>query len=294
MKKSLTHLPPEKRAELETIVTKIREEFDGVLMIILFGSYARGDWRDEAYEYRERGERVFYEYRSDYDLAVIVQGGKISRDRQRFGLFASRLEQTNPGIAPISLFSYQADHFNYQLSIGDDFFSEIKKEGIKLYDSKKLKLAKARRLKPEERRKIAEEDFKEWFKSAREFFEDYQSNYEKRRCKKAAFELHQAVERLFHTVSKVYTRDRRRTHNIEKLGRQVASLDSRFLGIFPRATKQEEDCYQLLKAAYIDARYNPEYKITKKQLAHLATYVKKLQTLTRKACREKIKSFTTK
>jgi predicted nucleotidyltransferase len=42
MKTSLEHLPLNKRDELQVIVQIIREKFD-VEMIILFGSYARGD-----------------------------------------------------------------------------------------------------------------------------------------------------------------------------------------------------------------------------------------------------------
>ncbi len=48
MKKTLTHLPKNKKAELEKITDTIREFCDDVEMIILFGSYARGDWKEES------------------------------------------------------------------------------------------------------------------------------------------------------------------------------------------------------------------------------------------------------
>ena len=66
MKASLSHLPQEKRAELKAIATEIRQEVADVVMIVLFGSYARGDWKDESYVDQD----VFYQYRSDLDILV--------------------------------------------------------------------------------------------------------------------------------------------------------------------------------------------------------------------------------
>ena len=45
MKNSLEHLPKQKQAELKLIAKKIREHIEPE-MIILYGSYARGDWKD--------------------------------------------------------------------------------------------------------------------------------------------------------------------------------------------------------------------------------------------------------
>ena len=43
--------------------------------------------------------------------------------------------------------------------------------------------------------------------------------------------------------------------------------------------------------AYVEARYNPGYKITKPQLEHLAGRVKKLQRLTKSICEARIESY---
>ncbi|MDD5728481.1 MAG: nucleotidyltransferase domain-containing protein, partial [Victivallales bacterium] len=68
MKESLSHLPEHKQEELkklrEIIIAMIDAEF-----VILFGSYARGDW----VEVKSIGEDGnLYEYRSDYDILVVV------------------------------------------------------------------------------------------------------------------------------------------------------------------------------------------------------------------------------
>ncbi|MCB2263611.1 MAG: hypothetical protein LGR52_11870 [Candidatus Thiosymbion ectosymbiont of Robbea hypermnestra] len=46
MKTSLEHLPEQKRQELQRVIEIIREEID-LDMLILFGSYARGDWVED-------------------------------------------------------------------------------------------------------------------------------------------------------------------------------------------------------------------------------------------------------
>jgi predicted transcriptional regulator len=63
------------------------------------------------------------------------------------------------------------------------------------------------------------------------------------------------------------------------------------LPVFPRTTPEEERLFELLKKAYIDARYNPKYKITKKELEYLAERIKKLQRLTKAICKERIENY---
>ncbi len=48
MKKSLSHLPVHKRAELRAIAKVICETIQ-THMVILFGSYARGSWVEDVY-----------------------------------------------------------------------------------------------------------------------------------------------------------------------------------------------------------------------------------------------------
>ena len=70
MKKSLAHLPELKQDELELIAFKIRALCQDVQMVILFGSYARGDWKDGPHE--QGRNRLIIHKRSDYDIFVLV------------------------------------------------------------------------------------------------------------------------------------------------------------------------------------------------------------------------------
>jgi len=51
------------------------------------------------------------------------------------------------------------------------------------------------------------------------------------------------------------------------------------------------ELFELLDYAYIGARYDRQYKITKEQLEQLAPCVKKLHELTESICKKKIESF---
>ena len=73
MKKSLAHLPEPKRDELQRVTEIILDECSTVLMIILFGSHARGDWVED----RHFEDGTLHEYLSDFDILVIVRSNKI-------------------------------------------------------------------------------------------------------------------------------------------------------------------------------------------------------------------------
>ena len=286
MKRSLAHLPKHKRDELKEITSTIKDNAD-VEMIILFGSYARGNWVEDIYT----EGHITYEYKSDFDILVIVKTHPQVRKLTLWRNIETLVRRSSTIHTRLTLIVHDLKEVNRALARRQYFFTDIKKEGVLLYDAKRVKLAKAQKQSPEERQQTAQEDFKYWFKSAREFYDDFQSNLEKRRYNKSAFELHQATERLYITALLVFTHYKPKEHDIETLGKQVNNLDRRFLPVFPRSTPEEERLFELLKKAYIDARYNPKYKITKKELEYLGERVKKLQRLTKAICKEKIDSY---
>lgn len=286
MKKSLAHLPKHKREELKEI-TSIITEVAEVEMIILFGSYARGNWVEDTYT----EGHITYEYRSDYDILVIVKTHTQVRKLTLWRTIENLVRHRSTIRTRLTLIVHDICEVNRALSKRQYFFTDIKKEGVLLYDSKQFKLAKAQKQSPEERKLTAQEDFRNWFKSAKEFLTGFEDAFKRRHYKKAAFDLHQATERLYITALLVFTHYKPKEHDIETLGKHVNNLDPRFLPVFPRATPEEDRLFELLQKAYIDARYNPKYKITRKELAYLAERVKKLQRLTKVICKERIASY---
>jgi predicted transcriptional regulator len=68
-------------------------------------------------------------------------------------------------------------------------------------------------------------------------------------------------------------------------------LSKEFRNIFPKNTPKEKDLFDLLKRAYVEARYDMSYKITREELEYLAERVKLLQQTTEKVCKAKIASL---
>ncbi|MDD5598796.1 MAG: HEPN domain-containing protein [Victivallaceae bacterium] len=286
MKTSLSHLPEAKKDELKKIV-KTLLEYKEVEMLILFGSYATGK-----YVHRDRyvEDGIIYEYKSDYDLLIILSRNKQADNPSFIHNITANLKELDL-FTPVSPIYEGAAFVNAKLSEGNYFFSDIKKEGILLYDSKRKQLARKRKLNFEETKKRAQDYFAEWFESANDFLFGFEKYLEVGKYKNAVFELHQATERFYHTVSLVFTGYKHKTHDLEELGNIASTLNLEYKKIFPRKTQTEKHHFTLLQKAYIDSRYKKDYEITQKELEYLAKRVIKLRDLTEKVCKGKIDSF---
>lgn len=183
------------------------------------------------------------------------------------------------------------DFVNDKLRQGQYFFTDIIKEGIALYDSSNVQLADRQELDPIEAKRIAQADFTEAFTTAKEFFISCEANFERKSYKLSAFELHQACEHSYKTVLLIFASESPQEYHLDVLGDLAADYCPELTGILPRETEAEKELFDLLDYAYIGARYDRRYKITKEQLAPC---VKKLHEVIERNCEEKINSFTEK
>ena len=283
MNELVNHLPKTKQDELH-LLTELLSTFKDVEMVILFGSYARGNWTEDRYV--EKG--ITYEYRSDFDILVVLTHEDLHQKFRIEDQVKTKLINTGKVNTPVSLIFHGIKQLNQSLVMGSYFFSDIREEGKVLYDSGKVKLATPKKLTPEQYQQKAQGYFDQWFESANEFLKHYGYALKDKSFQKAAFELHQATERYYTTILLVFTDYRPKDHNLETLGIKVAMCDKRF-DVFPRTTDEEKQLFELLKRAYIDARYKmDEYEITKEELVYLAEKVNDLKQLTATICKEKI------
>lgn len=285
MKTSISSLPESKQNELKAVLDAL-QAFPDIDMVILFGSHATGKWVEDKYEING----ITYEYKSDFDLLIIIG----SNEKAASDSYTESIMSSLDGLelsTPVSPICHSIDFVNKKISDGNYFFNDIRGEGIMLYNSGRFNLANKRKLNRTELKANAERDFKNWFESANEFYDDFRSNLEKERYKKAAFELHQATERYYHTVLLVFTGYKPKTHDIDKLGWKVARFNPSFAEIFPRKTTEEKRLFTLLRKAYVDARYDNDYAITKQELEYLGQRVEKLRGLTEEICKKQIANF---
>ena len=104
----------------------------------------------------------------------------------------------------------------------------------------------------------------------------------------AAFQLHQATEYYYTSFSLVFTDYKPKTHDLKDLCRRANKIHKALQGIFPCQTEEEEYRFELLRRAYVEARYNKNYRITAEELQYLAERVQLLRALTDKLCGEEI------
>ncbi|MFA7186006.1 MAG: HEPN domain-containing protein, partial [Victivallales bacterium] len=251
------------------------------------GSYARGDWVEDRYI---GDDGIVYEYKSDYDILIVIKDPRKYEHKYPQEKIAKKARSLGVR-TDLSIIFHSVWAFKRAVNKGFYFFADIIREGIMLYSSERVPLPEIKELSIKERKYYAQKDFGNWFESANEFYIDFENAFKRGSYNKAAFELHQAAERFYTAVSLTFTGYKPKLHDLEKLGIRVQALSDEFKDIFPKETQKEKDLFDLLKRAYVEARYDMEYEITGEELEYLAERVKLLQTTTEKVCEEKIKSF---
>ncbi|SHF25386.1 HEPN domain-containing protein [Vibrio gazogenes] len=290
MKTALDHLPERKQQELHTITTVLRDTLDDflrnkngskaefrILKIILFGSHAKGTWVSD----RPNG------YISDYDILVIVNRSALVEE---YAVWHSAEEQIARRVtsAPLGLIVHTLNEVHQQLQQGHYFFADIREQGIELFNADKRELPTPGNLSEAERVAIASKHFQHWMKSAQSFLIDFGHCIDRQDFTKAAFELHQAAERLFACTLLVCTNYLPKTHNLESLRSMCAQQDPAFAELFPMDSKFHRRSFQRLKRAYIDARYSEHYEINAEELVYLQCEVEKLREITEQVCRGRV------
>jgi predicted nucleotidyltransferase/HEPN domain-containing protein len=304
MRRDLDHLPPVKQRELERVVQIIFEEFGDTLAlskhewkrkgriqkVILYGSYARGGWVDEPHTAKG--------YQSDYDLLIIVNDKRLT-DRVEFWLkLEERLNRelavTKTLRTPVNFIVHTLQEVNDGLAHGRYFFMDVRADGIALYEDEDTELHKPKPKTPPQALAMAKEYFDEWFPSAG--YARTLATYSERdgQLKYAAFNLHQATERMYHCVLLVCTFYTPHVHNIGFLRTQAERLDRRLVYVWPGDTRTDRARFEKLKEAYVKARYSKHYRITEEELAWLGTQVEELGRVVHAICAERIAELENK
>ncbi len=289
MDSSLSHLPEPTQVELKRLTMLIRESCRDVEMIILYGSYARGDYKEEADLKPDRKSG----HASDYDILIVTSIPEAANSIELWNHVTDKARSLGLSAHP-RLIAYDIHSLNERLADGRYFYIDIKKEGRMLYDSGNYTLAETKDLSVEERYRISQEYYDHNYKGATMFFENFKGNYErgledKDYFKLAAFDLHQVAEAAYKTILLVFTGYSPNEHWLAELSRQASTHDETILEIIPQETNDEEErLFKLLDYAYIGARYDRNYSITAEELDYLSTCVRHLLDHTKELCTEEL------
>ena len=292
MKSDLDHLPDVQQRELARVRDILLEEFDTatarsttahkrngkVYKVILFGSYARDDWVDEP----ENG------YQSDYDLLIVVSHADLTDVADYWHVAEDRILRDSAIARPVNIIVHSLDEVNQALTRGEYFWVDIARDGIAIYDLPCHSLATPMPLTAADAYRMAQGYFDQWFESAERYLATGISHTEKGWHKEAAFELHQATERLYICFLLVQTLYFPRSHNIKFLRSLAEDKDPRLVDAWPRETRLDRRRFELLKRAYVEARYSASYAITTDDLEALAAAIGRLREIVAKLCNERL------
>ena len=256
MRTSVDHLPAGKRRELAFVVEVLVEEFkrevstrasphlkDGeILKIVLFGSYARGDWVEDPVG----------RYFSDYDLLVVVAKEKFTDVLEVWEGAERRLLSALSGgrelRTPVNFIVHTLEDVNAQLERGRYFFVDIVRDGIALLDTPEQPFTQPQDLSPAAALSEAREHFAQYFKAAEKFALAGNFLKDEDAPNQAAFNLHQATESLYTCLLLVLTLYTPKSHNLIRLRQLAEPLDPRLATVWPTRTKFEKRCFELLRA----------------------------------------------
>lgn len=296
MKIEIDHLPAKQQGELERIKTVLMEEFarsieratqpgkrlGKILKIILFGSYARDDWVDEP----DNG------YQSDFDLLIVVSHKDLTDIADHWYLAEDKILRDRLIGRTMNIIVHTLADVNRALTRGEYFWVDIIRDGILLYELPNHPLATPQPLTSADAHEMAAGYFEKQITSAQNWLKlaqlAGQLDVDQDWRNKIAFNLHQAVETIYACLLLTTTLYFPRSHNIKFLRSLAEDREPRLIEAWPRDNKIDRRRFELLKRAYVEARYLPSYEISAADLEALTASATKLRTIVESICVERI------
>lgn len=297
MRKDVDHLPAIQQGELERVQRVLMEEFaeaigrattesrknGKILKIILFGSYARNDWVDEP----ENG------YQSDFDLLVVVNHDDLTDIAHYWYVAEDRILRDAEIGRPVNIIVHSLGQVNQSLKRGEYFWVDIARDGVILYELPCHPLATPMPLTSADAFNMASAYFDEWLTKTQDAIEIAEFCIDKRKLKDASFTLHQATERAYICFLLVRTLYFPRSHNIKFLRSLAEDSEPRLIDAWPRERRIDRRRFQLLKRAYVEARYSTAYAISVDELNAILECVRTLRDAVEQVSRERLEELRT-
>lgn len=300
MTRSLDHLPAGKRAELSFVVEVLRQSFEDaistrraellksgrILRIVLYGSYARGDWVEDPVG----------RYFSDYDLLVVV-ADEAHTDVLEYWEGAEKrlLAELSAGErlrTPVSFIVHTQAEVDDALGRGRPFFVDILNDGVAVYEGEGApEFAEPQPLERGAALAEAKAHYEDWIPPASRRLELAAFAVGRGFTNEAAFELHQAAEHLYNALLLVRTLYTPKSHNLVRLRNLAEQIEPSLAEVWPTEAKFQKRCFELLRQAYVKARYSRSYRVTAEELAWTRERIELLQSRVVALCEARLASL---
>ena len=225
--------------------------------------------------HRRRSESIFLDtapssrYLSDCFLLVLIQDPS-SRELHEW---QDIIETSCKQFIPVTAIVLETATFKQWLEKGGQFAVAVWESALRIYDPDKLggSIATSRNASSDNNN---EKQYAAGLAKAREFLAGSELFSVRKQNAMAAFMLHQSAEQALRTLIKTGTGYHANTHSIDRLVRYASLVSYQIRDILSQNTEQEKRLFNLLQKAYIDARYQPDYKISTEDLLLLTEKVK--------------------
>lgn len=285
MKKNLPRTIPRQQKDEIKLIAKELAKLNWIEKIILFWSFARASFVLE--DITEENWTTRW-YRSDYDILIIRKFYK--KDFPvKVTDFIRNIQKKYNIERSINIIVEWITHINKMIKQKRYFYFDIFKEWILLFDTWELQIIKDRELLPKEKLKMQKEDFKNWFSTAKNFWLYYETAINNEVLNDSAFFLHQISEKYITAYLLVKTWYRPKTHDLEEFVKFLLKNDDKFWNWFDFDDKEEKRKFELLRKAYVDARYSYNYRITKQEVSFLEEKTSILKEIVEVLCRQEIR-----
>lgn len=286
MKTDLSFLPEKKQQELREITKQLLLKCNDIELVILYGSYARNDYK----EAKDLAPGRWSGHISDYDILLVTGKQETAQDRKLHSQLETYCSELNLSATP-RIIMFDLQELNISLAEGQYFYSDVKKEGIVLFNEKGHTLAHKRELTNTEKARIAQDHFDVWYETASSAYKISQLSYENNELKWSLFHLHQTTEACYKCLLLVYTNYSPDEHYLHILGNQASDEVPAIAGLFPTETESEFQRFTLLDKAYIGARYIRDFFVENEDIEYLAPLVKRLLETTKAECKKRINAL---
>ncbi len=302
MRTDLDNLSTARRTELARVQEIILEELTArinssgsskakryrLLKLVLFGSFAKGTWFEDSTSGRA----------SDIDLLAIVSHEALTEMSAFWDEVEERLFNDPQVERDVSIIVHTLQDVNRQLKDGQYFFSEIVSQGILLYgDAQPDRNGNPKNLLaepsvPDAQRayEVANGYHSDWKTAAEQalFLAKVSMAQDGDWKRRSAFQLHQVAEsayRMFLLTTTLYAPG---THHLGKLRTIARTIDDRLEEAWAPHQKPYRGYFELLRRAYVEARYSPAYETTREILTWQADRIEKLIAIADKLCLERL------
>lgn len=291
-KKSIDFLSKNKRIELKLIVDLICNVLgDTCRMIILFGNYADNFYSDYN-QHIDYKDRIYF--MSDYDMLVITSDNdNYFSINRKLSKLSERLynDESYSVLTPVRFTHETINNIIKAINKGHYFFTNILAEGIVLYCKENIENIKLQYPDYKEVEKLTAMCFSEKLERADSFFADVENACNRKDYKQSSFYLHQTTENLYFAIILTFTLYSPGEHNLFKLSRNAKSHSINTIRAFPRFSSEEKRLFRLLNDAYLQARYNPHFIVSKSDIDILTRSVVKLRDIVTQVCKNKIAEY---